>query len=185
MRLSTRMLMLFLVLGAVPIVARAGEVAVPGKFDRARMVTTFGERIEASSVRVTADSMFCHTESKGGKDIALRLSDVRYMEISAGSKAGQYALVGALSCGLGAALGAAQANSQAASEGLDTEDAGGLEAGLIVGFTAVGGLVGLLIGSGTHSYKPIRRNGEWLDSVKHLSLVQTRNGVQLALNLTR
>ncbi len=175
---------LFLLL-ALPLAASAaGTVQIPGTFDNAKFVTSFGERFEATSVRVGEDSLFCRTKGRG-RDLALAISDVRYMEIKTGNRAGLYALVGALGGGLSAALGVAQANQEMDSMGLQsTDESDDLGTGLIVGFAAAGGLIGLIVGANTSVYTPVRRGSAWLDTVKHTTFVPTRDGMQFAVRVS-
>jgi hypothetical protein len=109
--------------------------------------------VNAKNLLLSGDSILKYNDPVTGsvKTLNVKTSEVNYVKVRVGTKAGQYALYGGLFCGLCAAYGAVEAERQYMEDYGESSGANWLP--FIGGFTACGAVVGGLIGVFTPRYK--------------------------------
>ncbi len=113
-----------------------------------RMLLTDGSHVNGKD-GVLANGAFSGT-SKDGSSVNLKIEEIRSMDRSVGSKAGEGALLGAGLGALSVLLAIMQVNSDP-----DREVDGSKVPAVLVGFTAAGALIGAAVGSSSQRWEKV------------------------------
>jgi len=147
-RIGVLSLLLLAVLPVSP--QQACAQSTEGVFERFRLLLHTGERMEGYEGLLTETALQGRTES--GTAISIPLQDIRSLDAARGSKARRNAFIGAgmgLLTSLYAVLSAASSPDE--SETLDT----GKILPVTLGATVGGGLLGMVIGSGSPNWERV------------------------------
>jgi hypothetical protein len=128
-----------------PATATAGD---PESLSRFRLLTDTGQHIEGKDARLTADSLVARRSD--GVSITLSRDRIRALDVSKGTNAGRAAAIGAgigLLTGLLAIIQVSTDDTRVLKKGA--------AAGLTVGLTAGGGLIGFAVGSSSPRWQSV------------------------------
>ena len=145
-RIGVLSLLLLTVLPVSP--QQACAQSTEGVFERFRILLHTGQRMEGYEGLLTETALEGRRES--GTAISIPFDDIRTLDVSRGSKASRYAVIGAGMGLLASLYGVLSASwSPEGEETLDTAEILPITLGATVG----GGLLGMLIGSGSPSWE--------------------------------
>ena len=113
-------------------------------FKQFRVLLKSGERYEGKEGHLSASDL--EGTLKGGESMTIPRDDIRALDVSRGSNAGKYAMIGA-GIGLLTSLTAALAAWSASEDDPLLEFQGGTAVAITAGFTIAGGLIGAAFGA--------------------------------------